>query len=282
MVPTLASRGLRPQKNLYLDFVNKPTQENDAKYKKMDKSVKKHITKAKHKYYSDYFKQYSNDGRRQWTMINQLLNRRRMKIQIDKLLLNGQTITGQTNIAQTMNDYFCNIAENLKSPTNEKPHMDPDKRCYIDMTTEPTTAEEISKIIRGFENKSTADTSVTVLKSVNSQIAHIISQLINQSLTEGIFPTELKCAKVIPIHKSGPRTEPSNYRPISLLPLFSKIYERIMYTKLCSHLNENNVLNSTQFGFRSGHSCEHAILTAQNEILRTLDKSQIALLLLTV
>ncbi len=84
----------------------------------------------------------------------------------------------------------------------------------------------------------------------------------------------------IPIHKSGSRSERSNYRPISLLPTFSKIYERVMCTRLTMHFKQTDILQNQQFGFRAGHSCEHAILTAQSNILRALDRSHIALLLL--
>ena len=96
----------------------------------------------------------------------------------------------------------------------------------------------------------------------------------------GIFPDTLKIAKVIPIHKTGSRTDVSNYRPISLLSLFSKVYEKIMYSRLVSFLSKYNLIYTRQYGFRPQHSCEHALLDAQNTILNALDKKQIALLLL--
>ena len=99
-------------------------------------------------------------------------------------------------------------------------------------------------------------------------------------MQHGIFPQILKTAKVVPIHKSGSKSDVSNYRPISLLSTFSKIYEKIMYSRLTSFFDKNNVIYPRQYGFRSQHSCEHALLDAQNTILSTLDKKQIALLLL--
>ena len=96
----------------------------------------------------------------------------------------------------------------------------------------------------------------------------------------GVFPVQLKIAKVIPIHKSGPKTEVSNYRPISLLSSFSKIFEKIMHNRVVNFLEDNNALYDMQFGFRAGRSCEQALLTANNEILSALSKKQIALLLL--
>ena len=90
----------------------------------------------------------------------------------------------------------------------------------------------------------------------------------------------LKTAKVVPIHKGGSKISIENYRPISLLSAFSKIYEKVMYTRVYDFLSQNNILIENQFGFRKGRSCEQALLTAQNEILASLSKKQISLLIL--
>ena len=104
--------------------------------------------------------------------------------------------------------------------------------------------------------------------------------IINSSFEQGVFPSQLKIAKVVPIHKSGPKNDAANYRPISLLPAFSKIFEKLMHQRVYNFLEINSSLNDLQFGFRSGRSCEHALLVAQNEILASLSKKQISLLLL--
>ena len=104
--------------------------------------------------------------------------------------------------------------------------------------------------------------------------------MISASLSQGIFPEELKVAKVIPLHKGGSRSEASNYRPISLLSCFSKIYEKVVQKRLVSHLKTNNILYASQYGFRTGHSCEHAILEAQHCILKSLERKQVTALLL--
>ena len=74
------------------------------------------------------------------------------------------------------------------------------------------------------------------------------------------FPDKLKIPRVLPVFKSGNATSVSNYRPISILPCFSKILERIMYNRLYSFLSINNLLYEKQFGFQAGHSTDHAIL----------------------
>ena len=106
-------------------------------------------------------------------MVNQLLNRKRKRATIDKLIVDGQTLTCPTKIAQSMNDYFCNIAQELKTNPNADPELDPNKRCLTNITLTPTTAEEIGLIIKSFKNKSTADSSILAIKHVNSKIAKI-------------------------------------------------------------------------------------------------------------
>ena len=122
------------------------------------------------------------------------------------------------------------------------------------------TVVEIEKYISGLKNKATSDLAVLPFKHVSKEIAPIVQHLVSASLVQGIFPTALKCAKVIPLHKAGSRSEITNYRPISLLSCFSKIYERAMHNRLTNFLDDNKVLFESQYGFRPRHSCEHALL----------------------
>ena len=258
--------------------------ENEQIYLKMKIFVAKHVRKAKAKYYADYFKRYSNDGRKQWQMINRLLNKQgKNKGGINKLIDGEEKITDPGKIAEKFNNYFCNIAQQLKDEDNSEkipPELKYSKRCLIDMPTTPCTLEEIEICIKNLKNKATSDVAVNPLKYVGKEISPVIHELVCSSLAQGIFPEPLKCAKVIPLHKEGPKTDVTNYRPISLLSVFSKIYERIMHTRLVNHLQSNGILHNSQYGFRAGHSCEHAILEAQNKITQAIDKKKIALLLL--
>ena len=114
---------------------------------------------------------------------------------------------------------------------------------------------------------------------IMKQIVHVyvrpLTYLINMSLTQGIFPEELKLAKVIPIYKSEDEQLLQNYRPISVLPFFSKIYEKIMYKYVVNFLDINNILYHNQFGFRSSHSTNHAIITLVDKVAKALDTGKI-------
>ena len=90
----------------------------------------------------------------------------------------------------------------------------------------------------------------------------------------------MKTTKITPIHKEGSKINAENYRPISILSSFSKIYEKLMHIRISNFLESNNSIYECQYGFRSGRSCEQALLNAQNILLESLSKQQISLLLL--
>ena len=92
-----------------------PSTENEANYKKMKLFTEKHVDKAKREYYTKYFKKFSGDSKMQWKMVNTILNRaKKAKIKVKKLNFQGNEITDSQQIANVFNDYFCNVAENLK------------------------------------------------------------------------------------------------------------------------------------------------------------------------
>ena len=243
--------------------------------------VLKHIKKAKLKYYTDYFKQYSSDSRKQWQLINSLLNKNRNKIKISKLSHDGTDITTPNGISDTFNTYFTNIATKLKnsdprlpkrSPSNFQQSLSsPVERSIYLREVEVT---EIDEIIKSLKNKSTSDTSISALKAANEipGFQSILASLLNASFHEGVFPEQLKLAKVVPIHKAGKRSDVSNYRPISLLSSFSNVFEKSMHRRITKFLESNNTLYEHQYGFRKGHSCEHALHNTRSLISLTKNR----------
>ena len=99
----------------------------------------------------------------------------------------------------------------------------------------------------------------------------------NLSITKGVFPDELKVARVIPLFKSGDVTSFSNYRPVSVLPLFSKILERLMYSRLLSFINKYKLLYDYQFGFRKDHSPNLALIYLVDKISNALEDGDFVL-----
>ena len=108
-------------------------------------------------------------------------------------------------------------------------------------------------------------------------IAGPIATLINDSFTSGVFPSKLKCAHITPIHKSGDKKLTCNYRPISVLSWVSKIFERVIYTRIVDFANRNTLLSPAQFGFRAGMKTVDAIMKLTEFIYSSLDKKSYCL-----
>ena len=275
---------------LYKTYVKNPTIENKIKYTKMKKFVDKHIKLAKSKYHKKYFEQYKDNSKKQWQMINSLLNRNQKKCGVSKLQDSTGTVTNTPQaIAEKFNEYFGNIATNLKAQNNARAQYPQGEfRNFLrepvqnSIFLKPVDSGEIHEIVKKLKNKSTLDTKINALKIANNDIkfTNALAKVITSSFEQGIFPQALKTARVVPIFKSGSKTDVSNYRPISLLASFSKIYEKLMHKRIVDFMEMNGSLHEYQYGFRAGRSCEHALLNAQSHILDSLSKNQISLLLL--
>jgi len=94
------------------------------------------------------------------------------------------------------------------------------------------------------------------------------------STSQGVIPDKLKLAKVIPVFKSGHPTLPSNYRPIPLLDIFDKFLEKLMVTRLCRFLQQNNILYEYQFGFHQHYSTTFALIDVVDDIYKHLDNNE--------
>ena len=291
ILPWLEDACARKNKLFHI-FVKKPSPENKAKYNKLNDFCKKHIDIAKIKYRKSYFEKHKDDSRKQWQMIHELLGRKRKTSRINKLIdCDGNIINTPVAMANSFNDYFSNIASNLKSNVFESEGRNGDEnyhQTYLKNSVSDTMflkvveASEVYDVIKNFKNKSTRDTKISSLKIANTSynFTSALASIINKSFQQGVFPEQMKLAKVTPIHKEGTKTDVSNYRPISLLNSFSKIYEKLMHNRLMDFFESNNSLYENQYGFRPKRSCEHALLNAQNILLESLSKGQISLLLL--
>ena len=139
---------------------------------------------------------------------------------------------------------------------------------------------EIIEFVSTFKaNKSPGydDVLPKIVKSVIHTIAEPLSTATNVSFDQGTFPDALKLAKVGPISKSDDRTIVSNYRPVSVLSVFSKIYEKVMYRRLFDYFVENKFLVDNQFGFRKQHSTSMAILRLVDQIATEIDKCNLTM-----
>lgn len=142
------------------------------------------------------------------------------------------------------------------------------------------TPDDVLKIINKLRPKSSFGhdkLSTILLKTISYEITYILTLIINQSLCTGIFPDKLKIAKIKPIYKKEDPHIPDNYRPISLLPSISKIFEKVVFNQTYNYMVENKLLYEHQYGFRTLHSTELAAIELTDRIHTQLDQNKIPL-----
>ena len=135
---------------------------------------------------------------------------------------------------------------------------------------------DISSIIDNMDNKPSPIHTypVKILKEIKYVISSVLSHIINKSLQQGYFPSQLKLARVIPLHKGGSVEDLNQYRPISILPLLSKIFERVVYLQLYNFFEKYDVLTPFQYGFRKNKSSIQAVLDQLEFIYNNLDQNK--------
>ena len=140
-----------------------------------------------------------------------------------------------------------------------------------------TTTEEVSKLIDGLNKRKgnrINDIPTRIVKLSNGVIAPFLSNIFNICMSQGCYPSLLKIAHVIPIFKTGNREECANYRPISLLSNFNRIFEKILYTRIYAFFEKYSLLNFHQYGFRPSHSTGMAVYDILESKLKNKDKGK--------
>ena len=177
-----------------------------------------------------------------------------------------QIASAHKQSAELFNNFFVNIGNNLTNNIKSAYKL----ACFLKnrvpsclVLFSPTAVEINQEITRLKVKKSTSYDEIPsfFLKTAANVIAPYLALLIDFVFTNGVFPDSLKIAKVVPIYKSGSKSQVQNYRPIALLSPFSKVIEKLLKVRILSFLNWNNVLYARQSGCRSKHTTMFPQLT---------------------
>ena len=145
------------------------------------------------------------------------------------------------------------------------------KRVQNSIFLSGTSPDELEDIVRSLENNKASDVSIFILKKCIKYISGHLAGFFNHFMALGIFPDILKLGKISPIYKKGNPQLLDNYRPVSVIPIFGKIFEKVIYRRLYSFFSAMNIIYDKQFGFRKGHSTSLAINYSVNHILKEIE-----------
>ena len=213
--------------------------EKQLQFNRYRNELKKTITHAKRSHYQDLFKQFKFDMKKTWAVLSEILNRKNRNSVPDNMTVNGAECSDKQAIAEHFNSFLASVGElNSKNLTE---HGDSSYRDYLSERIESNfefrlvDSHNIKQIIKGINtSRSNGHDGISseLLKLISNDIADSITLIINQSLKSGIFPNQLKIVKVTPIYKKDDKKIITNYRPISVLPVVSKVFETVIHEQL--------------------------------------------------
>ena len=230
------------------------------------------LSKYKKQNFSDRLIVSDNKTKTAWAIVNEI---------------NGKPKSGDINIkgdgktiANRFNDHLMNsVSESLSKLVNI-PFSSVIIRNPLCVSLKLVNASEIIEISKKLKNKLSSgydELSTSLLKNIINVVVEPLVHIINNSLKFGIFPDQLKLAIVVPVYKKGDNTNIENYRPISLLPSFSKIFEHVMCKRIMEFMTEDELLKDCQHGFIRGRSTHTAIFQFTKQILESLEDGTVPL-----
>ena len=244
--------------------------------------VKSILFKVKEKYYKDLFQKNKNSIKNTWSVIRSIALNSSRKSPPSRIIHDNVEIINNEDIAEVFNSYFSEIPIILNS---NLPSSNLDPLSFVKPNTKSSmhlwraTAAECTQIIKSLKNTKVSPESLPVflLKENAEILAPIIRNIINRCFSSGIFPDLLKIALITPVFKKGDPLNVKNFRPISVLLVLSKIFEKSMYSRLVRFLDSAKILNDVQFGFRKGLSTETAILKLTEYLYEILNSKKCSL-----
>jgi len=248
-----------------------------------NKILKNSIRIAKKNYYENLFLKYRCDIKNTWNTINSIMCRSKSKKEFpNKFLVNNFYINEEKEIVTEFNKYYVNIGQTLADKIQQPRNKSYKDYLYNEINSRfefhEINKETVIKVIDTLKSKTSCGfdgMSNKLLKYLKYDLAYPLSLIINQSIRTGIFPDTLKIAKVLPFYKKGNDKLFENYRPVSILPSLSKVFEKVIYAQLYDYFSRNRIFFPSQYGFRKNHSTELAVLEIINKVLIKMDKGEV-------
>ena len=269
------------KRKLFLEQRHRNDPQMTTYYKKYCRILTKVIKLAKQRYYNSILTRSNNKTKTTWHIVKNNSNMNPSTHNITSIGVDGNASFDGQIIAETFNKYFVAVAQNINVKNHNVNALSNQENpiSYLSRAfTQPfptmnfkcvstTEVENITKSLKTKNSHGYDEISTKILKLSINYISSPLTYICNRMLLTGIFPTRLKYAEVKPIFKKGDKNTTSNYRPISLLTSFSKIFEKVIYNRIYHHINHNHILANEQFGFRHASSTDIASYNLTTNIL---------------
>ena len=250
------------------------------KIKEIVKKLKMLITQAKKCHYSKLFESNLTNAKELWNISKELIFNKKLTQKEDNimLLMEKNILSDPYEISNTFNQFFTSVGSVAQPVISLNFEFEPRPKYkeILDLFS-PTTPSEIKNLICSLQNhkaNGVDEVSSEFLKENVVYFSHMLTRFINEALKTGYFPDSLKFAKVKPLYKNGDSKNVSNYRPISILPVLSKLFEKVIKARLLEHLTANNLIHPGQYGFLKASNTTAAASCLINDIVTGINEKE--------
>lgn len=241
------------------------------------------VNSAKKSYYDTLISNSGNACKTAWSIVNNEINvKNRTVKQNISLDHNNVLVERPETVCNIFCDYYTNLVDNQIIPNlvqSDKTAIPikSDFKLIRKFSPEPVSCDELDHILKNFKNKYSTgcdEVPMPIIKHAKHYLLKPLTHVINSSFISGIFPERLKISKTKPLFKSGNERNVENYRPLSLISSFSKLFEKVMANRFTAFLGKNSILDDNQHGFRPGRSVITASIEFIESIIDSLDKNE--------
>ena len=278
-------RCIRKRDELLKKRYQMPNEYNKEKFKKYRNTLNNALNTAENNYYLQRVSDKKDGIKNFWKSFGSTLNSKKNKKSsfLSKILVGGKEIKGDENISNGMNDFFCSVGKTIY---DKIPHIEGSFKNYLQQNINENfflsalTPIDVLKELSNLNNKKTAgpdELKPKLVKTCKFQFLKPLTILYNKSIEQGQYPSEFKLSKVIALYKKESRFLPSNYRPISLLNCFNKLFEKLIYSQIIRFIDKHKILYINQYGFRKGYSTTLALIDVIDTLKQALDRQEYAI-----
>ena len=272
---------LKKKNNLYKHFLKCKTTASLMKYKHYKNKLTSILRYAQRCYYDKLLCEKERDIKGTWKVLNSLIKGGNTVTSYpDKFICNDKCVKNKKDIANGFNNFFTNVGPSLArkiiSPANGSVYPTMGESNLHSMFLKPVSEHELWNVFSSCKNKKSTDIDDVSMDIVKSTVGAIIKPFVhicNLSFSTGVFPKDMKIAKIIPLFKSGDDASFSNYRPVSLLPQFSKVLEKLFDVRLSDFIEKYKILSNSQYGFRKGRSTSLALIDFMEKLSSGIDNN---------
>ena len=271
-------RALMRVKSYFLTKARKSKKTEDwDKFRKLRNQVTWSIRKAKQQHFERLSNQAAGNNRKVWRELNRLLGNGR-KHEISSLKVETGVVNDKQEIASKLGEFLSSLVGVVDEGAGNTDVGKELPSCESIFKFARIEEEDVLKCLKSLDPNKAVGTdgiSAKILRTVAAGISESLTSLFNASLRSGEMPSKWKSTHVTPVHKGGDVESAENYRPVSVLPVVVKVFEKLVHHQVYSYLQENNILHPMQFGFRPGHTTQDVLVSMVDEWRKALDEDKL-------